>query len=213
MDATKLTYNEMDSGFTRFMGLKRCTRVSRAINAIMEHEIALGNKPTFWCSASYGSVTIRIYPNGPLGEEQEKWYVSECCPKWNGTAWDFRKMSEVCNIALEQVEAWAASIQKLRVNCSPPLAYTRFMDAKVKNVRNFVAIAMEKRWGKKSNVHRHRADRRPKDARRHWSREEGLHNGNRRRSGHQRSEVPVEWEGGRCRALGSPRAGRGRALG
>ena len=48
------------------------------------------------------------------------------------------------------------------------------MDTKAKKVRNFVAIAMEKRWGKKSNVHRHRADRRPKDARRHWSREEGL---------------------------------------
>lgn len=48
------------------------------------------------------------------------------------------------------------------------------MDTKAKKVRNFVAIAMEKRWGKGSKVHRHRADRRPKDARRHWSREEGL---------------------------------------
>lgn len=60
------------------------------------------------------------------------------------------------------------------MNCRSDSWYTRLMDTKAKKVRNFVAIAMEKRWGKKSNVHRHRADRRPKDARRHWSREEGL---------------------------------------
>lgn len=87
MDAT-FAENEMNSGFTRFMGLKRCTRVARAINAIMEHEIALGNKPTFWCSASDGSVTIRIYPTGLSGKSRRNTTSVNVAPGGSGMCGD-----------------------------------------------------------------------------------------------------------------------------